>query len=87
MAFPDWFKRKTAGTRSGKRLLLVDDSPFFRNMLAPVLRSAGYDLVVCENGREALSRLDDDHDFDAIISDIENARDRRLPPRRTGHQP
>ena len=40
LAFEDWFR--TQGSRPGAprraSLLLVDDFPFFRNMLAPVLR-------------------------------------------------
>jgi two-component system chemotaxis sensor kinase CheA len=42
LAYEDWFVRKemkVAGT--ARTLLLVDDSAFFRNMLAPVLKAAG----------------------------------------------
>ncbi|MEO1198371.1 MAG: hybrid sensor histidine kinase/response regulator [Pseudomonadota bacterium] len=72
MAFPDWFTRKDPGLHKGNRILLVDDSPFFREMLEPVLRSAGYDLVICDNGRTALNELErEGAAFDAVISDIE----------------
>ena len=37
--------RSRAGNATTGQLLLVDDSAFFRNMLAPVLRAAGYDVT------------------------------------------
>ncbi|OYW13256.1 MAG: hypothetical protein B7X02_02570, partial [Rhodospirillales bacterium 12-54-5] len=39
----------------GKRLLLVEDSPFFRNLTEPFLAAAGYEVTVVENGQEALT--------------------------------
>lgn len=54
-----------------RRILLVDDSPFFRNMLTPLLRAAGYDIVTAENAQIAMKLLDKDGNFDAIVSDIE----------------
>ncbi|MBM3554405.1 MAG: response regulator [Alphaproteobacteria bacterium] len=54
-----------------KRVLIVDDSPFFRNMLEPVLRVAGYDVVAAEGADIALKMRDAGQEFDAIISDIE----------------
>ena len=42
--FDDWLEKpkRSAGSSSGRDLLLIDDSPFFRDMLIPVLKSAGY---------------------------------------------
>ncbi|OUS18819.1 hybrid sensor histidine kinase/response regulator [Rhodospirillales bacterium 47_12_T64] len=73
-AYPDWF-----GTESGKenfessrsRVLLVDDSPFFRNLLMPMLSVAGYDVKAVESASEALSLCDAGEIFDVIVSDIE----------------
>lgn len=56
---------------SKRRLLLVDDSPFFRNMLQPILTIAGYDVTVLDAAQKALQMCDDGADFDIIISDIE----------------
>ena len=47
MAFADWFTRKEMKPSAlSQSVLLVDDSAFFRNMLAPVLKAAGYRVRV-----------------------------------------
>lgn len=72
LAFDDWFMMKDSGSGSSAfDVLLVDDSSFFRNMLAPVLRSAGYAVTACSDAHEALELLDEGRQFDAIVSDIE----------------
>ena len=72
MAFEDWFLRKEMASSSlSKRLLFVDDSAFFRNMLGPVLKAAGYDVTVCGSAKDALNFLEDGRAFDVIVSDIE----------------
>ncbi len=54
-----------------KRVLLVDDSPFFRNMLTPLLSVAGYHVTTVESPQEALKLCESDRHFDVIVSDIE----------------
>ncbi len=57
MAFADWFSRKEMRpSMTSQSVLLVDDSAFFRNMLAPVLKAAGYKVRVAPNAQEGLSR-------------------------------
>jgi two-component system chemotaxis sensor kinase CheA len=72
LAFEDWFRRKEmrqeALTRS---LLYVDDSPFFRNMLSPVLKAAGFEVTTVGGAEEALDLLKKGASFDVIVSDIE----------------
>ncbi len=72
-AFPDWFggSAHEPGAISGKRALLVDDSPFFRNLLAPLLSVAGFNVTTSESAVDALSLRESGADFDVIISDIE----------------
>ena len=57
--------------RSKKRVLLVDDSPFFRNMLTPVLSVAGYEVTTLDGPTEALKLQEKGVSFDVIVSDIE----------------
>ncbi|EKV31672.1 Signal transduction histidine kinase CheA [Caenispirillum salinarum AK4] len=74
-AFGDWFgnpDESAPSLASGKkRVLLVDDSPFFRNLLTPLLSVAGYDVTSVDGPQRALEMREQGHDFDAIISDIE----------------
>ena len=73
-AFHDWFaaeRGKAEEEGAGRRLLLVDDSPFFRNLLQPLLTVSGYEVVCAESADAALELCEAGEDFDVIISDIE----------------
>ena len=71
-AYDDWMERREAGEEiRGTRLLLVDDSAFFRNMLAPLLSAAGYSVTITESAKQALELKDRGLQFDIIVSDIE----------------
>lgn len=73
-AVGDWYKMEDdpfQNESNNKRMLLVDDSPFFRNMLKPILNVAGYNVVMAENPIEALEICEEDQNFDVILSDIE----------------
>ncbi|WP_417686965.1 hybrid sensor histidine kinase/response regulator [Roseibium sp.] len=71
-AFEDWFMRKEMDIAMlTKKVLFVDDSSFFRNMLTPVLKAAGYDVTTCNNPKEALELLENGAKFHAVVSDIE----------------
>jgi len=67
--FGEWH-RPTAN-EDHKRILLVDDSPFFRNLLSPLLSVAGYNVTAVESAEEALRLRDRGETFDVIVSDIE----------------
>ncbi|HEY2212904.1 MAG TPA: hybrid sensor histidine kinase/response regulator [Bradyrhizobium sp.] len=72
MAFADWFSRKEMRpAASAQSVLLVDDSAFFRNMLAPVLKAAGYRVRVAPNAQEGLVALRSGQSFDVVLTDIE----------------
>jgi two-component system chemotaxis sensor kinase CheA len=74
-AFGDWFGRQDAeygeDGNQAPRVLLVDDSPFFRNLLTPLLSVAGYEVISVESADRALSLREQGNEFDVIISDIE----------------
>lgn len=75
-AFGDWFGKPqiSAGqdrTSSGLAVLLVDDSPFFRNLLTPLLSVSGYDVTTVDSAEKAMAILNSGARFDAIVSDIE----------------
>ena len=73
LAFDDWqdWREKRASTAARHRVLLVDDSPFFRNMLAPVLKAAGYAVTSVASAPEALMLLRAGARFDVVITDID----------------
>lgn len=53
-------------------LLLVEDSPFFRNLTMPFLSAVGYHVTPAENAEQALAMLiDQGKKFDMIVTDIE----------------
>ena len=74
-AYGDWFDHKRNqrnGSDEGKsKVLLVDDSAFFRNLLAPMLTVAGYAVTTVESASKALAIRESGAEFDLIISDIE----------------
>ena len=72
MAFADWFSRKEMRpSQHAQSVLLVDDSAFFRNMLAPVLKAAGYKVRVAPSAQEGLAALRSGQPFDVVLTDIE----------------
>jgi two-component system, chemotaxis family, sensor kinase CheA len=72
MAFSDWFTRKEMKpSATAQSILLVDDSAFFRNMLAPVLKAAGYRVRTAPNAQEGLTVLGSGQSFDVVLTDIE----------------
>ncbi len=56
------------GPRPG--VLLVEHSPFFRNMLALVLKDAGYDVVAVDGGDAALAAMSV-RAFAAVVADLD----------------
>jgi two-component system chemotaxis sensor kinase CheA len=72
LAYEDWFRRKDTPVEAQLRsLLFVDDSPFFRNMLTPVLKAAGYQVTAVASGHEALSLLRSGKRFDVLVTDLD----------------
>ena len=51
-----------------RRILIVDDSPSLRRMVALTLKGAGYDVTEAGDGQDALDRVTASA-FDAILTD------------------
>jgi two-component system, chemotaxis family, sensor kinase CheA len=72
LAFEDWFRRKEQAVQERQRtVLLIDDSPFFLNMLTPVLQAAGYAVTAVNSALDGLALLSEGRTFDVAITDIE----------------
>jgi len=67
----DWFGAGRPADARRPRLLVVEDSAFFRNMLVPALGAAGFEVVAVASGAQALRLREAGEVFDAIVSDIE----------------
>ena len=68
LAQPDWFGGGPAPHRP--RVLLVEDSAFFRSLAVPAITAAGFEVVTVGDGRDALRLREAGERFDAIVSDI-----------------
>jgi two-component system chemotaxis sensor kinase CheA len=58
-----------------KRVLLIESHPFFRNLLAPMVSAAGYDVTVAEGLEEARARLAAGATFDVVLTDADSPID------------
>jgi two-component system chemotaxis sensor kinase CheA len=76
-AYGDWFVPHGGDTttleqsRRKSRVLLIDDSAFFRNLLSPLLSVAGYSVTTVDSADRAMELYEEGRDFDIILSDIE----------------
>jgi two-component system chemotaxis sensor kinase CheA len=72
-AFDDWLEKRDIPNPVQRelKLLLVDDSAFFRNLLSPLLASAGYRVTMVESAQDALDLKEAGEVYDVIVSDIE----------------
>jgi two-component system, chemotaxis family, sensor kinase CheA len=68
-ANPDWFVR--SDTQSVRRTLIVDDSLFFRQLVATALAAEGDRVIMAESAVHAVEMLERGDSFDVIVSDIE----------------
>ena len=71
LAFADWRNwKERQGAQGTRSLLLIDDAAFFRNLLAPVLKAAGYAVTTAASAQDALALLQGGRRFDVIVTDI-----------------
>lgn len=71
LASAHWFEPYSRPVQRGKHIMLVDDSEFFRNLVAPVVRSVGYEPIVCSSGEEAVGKLKSGPLPDVIVTDVD----------------
>jgi two-component system, chemotaxis family, sensor kinase CheA len=72
-AWQDWFHGSTessSGHDKTRRVLVVEDSDFFRQLLTPILGAAGYRVTAAPSAAEALRLRENGTMFDVIVSDI-----------------
>ncbi len=55
---------------ASERILIVDDEPYVRTVMAAMLEKSHYAPVLASNGIEAIERLANDPPYDLILSDI-----------------
>jgi len=56
---------------SGERVMVVEDSPSVRMLMADLLKELGYDVIVCSEGQEAADFFSGDRQkVDLLISDV-----------------
>jgi two-component system, chemotaxis family, sensor kinase CheA len=72
LAHEDWLRRPSSMIDATIRsVLLVDDSAFFRDLLAPVLKAAGYRVITANSSEQALAALKRERGIDVVVADIE----------------
>jgi two-component system chemotaxis sensor kinase CheA len=71
-ASQDWFhgSAQSADRENSRRVLVVEDSDFFRQLVTPILGAAGYRVTAAPSAAEALRLREAGAVFDAIVSDI-----------------
>ncbi len=73
MAYPDWLQgsASTRGTDREPHVLLIDSSDFFREMLVPVLKAAGWRVTAVADGKTALDLVEAGGRFGAVLVDLD----------------
>jgi two-component system chemotaxis sensor kinase CheA len=71
-AWQDWFHgtHQPDDPKKTRRVLVVEDSDFFRQLVTPILGAAGYRVTGSESAADALRLRDAGAMFDVIVSDI-----------------
>jgi two-component system, chemotaxis family, sensor kinase CheA len=71
----EWFHSENQSLikkkKMDKKILFIDDSSFFHNLLTPLLNVSGYHVTNVNSAEEALELCNQGLDFDVILSDLE----------------
>ncbi len=71
LAYDDWARGPRKPAKRASTLLLVDDSAFFRDLLSPVLKAAGYQVVTAGSADEAVAILLSNGRIDVMVCDLD----------------
>lgn len=71
LAYDDWARGSRKPEKRSATLLLVDDSAFFRDMLSPVLKAAGYNVITAGSAEAALNTLMGNGRIDVVVCDLD----------------
>lgn len=66
---PNWFEK--VEDKKSFRVLVVDDSMFFRQLVATALETEGYSVVTCSSCVAAVEQLERDSNYQAIVTDLD----------------
>ena len=71
-AYADWFRRRDARSMpNARKIMLVDDSAFFRDMLAPLIKAAGYQVIAAGSAAQALATIKSGARVDVVVTDVD----------------
>lgn len=65
---------RTSTAQKRKTVLVVDDSPVVRDLLAEALRAHGLWVLEASDGEDALARLDASPEIDLVVTDVDMPR-------------
>jgi CheY-like chemotaxis protein len=68
--YPPRSSNRVRGKNMNPKILIVEDDDFSRGAMEKVLQSYCYEAYSCQDGKEAISRLEDDS-FDILITDLQ----------------
>jgi PAS domain S-box-containing protein len=57
--------------RRSLRLLLAEDNPVNQRLATVLLQKEGHHVVLAEDGEQAVAKLEEDDDFDAVLMDVQ----------------
>ncbi|QDV16593.1 Chemotaxis protein CheA [Gimesia panareensis] len=66
---PNWFNK--VEDKKSFRVLMVDDSMFFRQLVATALETEGYSVVTCDSCVAAVELLERDSRYQAVVTDLD----------------